>query len=208
MQRYHMGSRKCNLCDRVHFAKGFCRLHYHRWRTHGDPQILKKQSGRPGPTICKVPECSYPIANRIEGYCHIHLQRFFRYGSPIAGQAFPYTVHRRKVKKRGWLVRQPPNGKWEVEHRSIMEQILGRSLTPGEVVHHKDSNVFNNNPENLQIMMRKEHQNLHNPRPIPDQCFILDCNKRHTARGFCSIHYQRYLRHLKRMRLRHYTPPI
>src|SRR5437868_2337812 len=24
-------------CDRVHEARGYCRTHYMRWRTHGDP---------------------------------------------------------------------------------------------------------------------------------------------------------------------------
>lgn len=35
------------------------------------------------------------------------------------------------------------------EHRAVAESVLGRSLTPGEVVHHEDLNKRNNNPENL-----------------------------------------------------------
>jgi hypothetical protein len=49
------------------------------------------------------------------------------------------------------------------EHRFVMEQILGRHLLPGEVVHHKDGDKANNRPENLVLYpsnadhMRQEH---------------------------------------------------
>lgn len=36
-------------------------------------------------------------------------------------------------------------------HRIVAEQILGRPLKPGEVVHHIDGNKRNNNPENLMV---------------------------------------------------------
>lgn len=34
-------------------------------------------------------------------------------------------------------------------HRIVAEQMLGRTLKPGEVVHHIDGNKRNNNPNNL-----------------------------------------------------------
>lgn len=36
-------------------------------------------------------------------------------------------------------------------HRIVAEQMLGRPLKPGEVVHHIDGNKRNNNPENLMV---------------------------------------------------------
>lgn len=46
------------------------------------------------------------------------------------------------------------------EHRLIMEKILGRPLGSDEVTHHKDFHKPNNDPSNLQLMTRKEHQQI------------------------------------------------
>jgi hypothetical protein len=47
------------------------------------------------------------------------------------------------------------------QHRWVMEQHLGRKLTPGEEIHHIDENPANNAIENLMVVSRGEHQRLH-----------------------------------------------
>lgn len=47
------------------------------------------------------------------------------------------------------------------KHRLVMERELGRLLTPDEVVHHKNHVRDDNRPENLQVMQRELHNQLH-----------------------------------------------
>jgi len=51
------------------------------------------------------------------------------------------------------------------EHRVVAEQMLGRALKAGEVVHHMDGNKKNNVPENLLVFpSQKEHAAWHASR--------------------------------------------
>lgn len=58
-------------------------------------------------------------------------------------------------------------GKWyrkvdqRHEHRTVMEKRLGRNLSFNEVVHHKDNDKRNNDPDNLELMTRSEHSRHH-----------------------------------------------
>ena len=47
------------------------------------------------------------------------------------------------------------------EHRVVMEQVIGRSLSSDEIVHHKDEDKKNNDPGNLELTDRSLHASLH-----------------------------------------------
>jgi ribonucleotide reductase alpha subunit len=47
------------------------------------------------------------------------------------------------------------------EHRLIAEHKIGRKLVKGEVVHHSDRNGLNNAEDNLEVMLKKQHDRLH-----------------------------------------------
>ena len=60
----------------------------------------------------------------------------------------------------GWVSKYVKrNGRHE--HRIVAEQMLGRPLRRGEIVHHKDGDGHNNDPANLQVMYQPDHVRQH-----------------------------------------------
>lgn len=49
-------------------------------------------------------------------------------------------------------------GRTTLVHRQVMEKKIGRKLLSTEIVHHKDENKLNNDPDNLELFSsHKEH---------------------------------------------------
>lgn len=70
----------------------------------------------------------------------------------------------RRVNNKGYVYIRSLNhpnrnhNNYVLEHRLVMEAMIGRYLLPKEVVHHKDGNKGNNSPENLQLFSEnKDH---------------------------------------------------
>lgn len=57
----------------------------------------------------------------------------------------------------------------KLEHRKVMEEYLGRELSPDEIVHHIDGNKLNNDISNLQLVTRAEHINIHRKELLESQ---------------------------------------
>ena len=73
--------------------------------------------------------------------------------------------HNRRAVGRGWIeagYRYVSRGGRKIAlHRLIVEEREGRRLSSNEVVHHVDRNPLNNDPDNLVVLSRAEHQRLH-----------------------------------------------
>jgi hypothetical protein len=79
-----------------------------------------------------------------------------RHTGPLPGPEHPQWRGGISVDAAGYIERYCPNHpfsnhKYVRENRLVMEGVLGRYLKPGEVVHHKDGDKANNNPDNLEL---------------------------------------------------------
>lgn len=72
-----------NDCGRAGpYTRGMCRLHYRRWKRHGDPNVTIRNLNHDDG--CVVPECTRSY--KANGFCHLHLRRWQKYGDPLKGE--------------------------------------------------------------------------------------------------------------------------
>lgn len=73
--------------------------------------------------------------------------------------------HNRRESGEGWMEGGYRyvcrDGKKIALHRLVVEEREGRKLSSDELVHHVDHDPLNNDPDNLVILTRAEHQRLH-----------------------------------------------
>ena len=64
----------------------------------------------------------------------------------------------RRIDADGYVQIRTPGG-YILEHRLVMEELIGRQLSPNEVVHHKNGKKADNSPENL-LLFRNNGEHL------------------------------------------------
>ena len=84
---------KIDECNRPHYARGLCSLHYQRWFNHGDPLYAKPLRK------CKVEGCIRPVEAR--GLCNTHYRRWYRHNR-IGATPCSIEGCEKPVEARGW----------------------------------------------------------------------------------------------------------
>lgn len=135
-------------CERRVKTCGLCGLHYQRLHASvpmDDPPLwLTKTPGE----LCSVKNCVREA--KAKTLCSMHYTRLRQSGE--LGTAAPMKAARGEghVDKHGYRhVRI--NGRTMLEHRLIMQELIGRPLAGHESVHHKNGKRSDNRPENLEL---------------------------------------------------------
>lgn len=152
-----------------YIVRGLCKMHYARWRRHGDAGTSQKMHRIPNKgKECSLDDCDNPA--RTKGLCNSHYKRLEKYGDPYGepkrltpDERFAASINKSNscwewkgtIYKTGYG-RFKVGKKQFLAHRYAYEQAHGK-IPDGLVIDHLCRNRKCVNPEHLEAVTNEEN---------------------------------------------------